>query len=55
MQSLLKSTKNTRAILPDSLQYIRSDVPSCLTEQEVQWLLGNNIATIIDLREEAER
>lgn len=55
MQSLLKSTQNTRAILPDSLQYIRSDVPNCITEQEVQWLLENNIVTIIDLREDAER
>ncbi len=55
MQSLLKSTKNTRAILPDSLRYIRSDVPNCITEQEVQWLLDNNIVTIIDLREDAER
>lgn len=55
MNSFLKSTQNTRAILPDSLRYIRSDVPSCLTEQEVQWLLDNNIITIIDLREDAER
>jgi len=55
MKSLLKSTKNTRAILPDSLQYIRSDIPSCLTRQEVQWLLDNNIITVIDLREDAER
>lgn len=55
MKSILNSTRNTRAILPDSLQYIRSDVPSCLTEQEVQWFLDNNIITIIDLREDAER
>ena len=55
MQSLLKSTKNTRAILPDSLRYIRSDVPNSIMVQEVQWLLDNNIVTIIDLREEAER
>ncbi len=55
MKSLLKSTQNTRAILSDSLQYIRSDVPNCITEQEVQWLVENNIVTIIDLREDTER
>lgn len=55
MKSLLNSTQNTRPILPDSLRYIRSDVPGCLTRQEVQWLLDNNIITIIDLREDAER
>ncbi|MBE5943246.1 MAG: tyrosine-protein phosphatase [Lachnospiraceae bacterium] len=55
MKSLLNSTQNTRPILPDSLRYIRSDVPGCLTEQEVQWFLDNNIITIIDLREDTER
>lgn len=50
MSSLLKSTRNTRAILEDSFRYIRSDVPSEITEEEIQWLLQNNITTVIDLR-----
>ncbi len=52
---LLKSTKNTRQLLPDRLQYIRSDVPVRLTDQERQWLLDHSITTIIDLRTETER
>lgn len=55
MASLLKSTKNTRAILPDSLKYIRSDVLDCITQEEIDWLEKNNIVTIIDLRGEKER
>lgn len=54
MSSLLESTRNTRAILPDSLKYIRSDVPDKITQQDIQWLLGNGITTVIDLREESE-
>lgn len=52
---LLKSTKNTRQLLPDRLQFIRSDVPVHLTDQECQWLLDHSITTIIDLRTETER
>ncbi|MBQ5319466.1 MAG: tyrosine-protein phosphatase [Oscillospiraceae bacterium] len=55
MSSLLNSTINTRAILPNSLRYIRSDVPYKITESEIQWLIDNNITTVIDLREENER
>lgn len=55
MNSLLNSTMNTRVLLPDSLKYIRSDVPCNITETEIQWLIDNNITTIIDLREEKER
>lgn len=54
MNSLLNTTLNTRAILPDNLKYIRSDVPYKITETEIQWLIENNITTIIDLREEQE-
>lgn len=53
--SLLKSTLNTRNILPDSLRYIRSDVPNNLTDEEIDWLLSNNICTVVDLREDEER
>lgn len=55
MDSLLKNTQNTRAILPDSFRFVRSDVPNCITESEIQWLVDNNIVTVIDLREESER
>ncbi len=55
MSSFLKSTKNTRAILKDSYKWVRSDVPNNLTEQEIQWLIENNIVTVVDLREESER
>ncbi len=55
MGSLFNSTMNTRAILPDSLKYIRSDVPHNITLQETEWLIANNITTIVDLREENER
>lgn len=55
MKSLLNSTMNTRAIFPNSLKYIRSDVPNRITAEEMQWLIENNITTIIDLREENER
>ena len=52
---MLNSTLNTRAVLPDSLRYVRSDVPDKLTEQETEWLLQENITTIVDLRMEDER
>lgn len=49
------NTQNTRAILPDSLRFIRSDVPTRITAEELQWLKENDILTIVDLREEHER
>ena len=57
MGSLLKSTLNTRVLPMGSMRYIRSDVPLCLTEEEIQWLLDNDISTLVDLRstEELER
>ena len=57
MKSLFKSTLNTRALPVEGLRYIRSDVPLMLTEEDVQWLLNNNITTLVDLRslEEVER
>ena len=54
MGSLLKSTLNTRTLPVGNLRYIRSDYPGKLTEQEVHWLLQNDITTIVDLREEKE-
>lgn len=55
MGSLLKSTKNTRSILSDNLRFVRSDVPAYISKEEIQWLIENNIVTIIDLRDEKER
>lgn len=52
---MLNSTLNTRAILPNSLRYVRSDVPDKITGQETEWLLQENIITIVDLRTEDER
>lgn len=54
MGSLLQSTLNTRALPTGQLRYIRSDYLGNLTAAEVQWLLQNDITTIIDLREEKE-
>jgi len=54
MSSLLESTKNTRAILPDSMKFIRSDVPDKITANDIEWLISNGITTVIDLREESE-
>lgn len=54
MPSLFNNTKNTRAILKDSLRYIRSDCPNRLTSEDVQWLADNNVLTLVDLRTEEE-
>ena len=52
MSSLLKSTRNTRALPTGTMRYIRSDAPTNLTEEEIQWLLDNNITAVIDLGSE---
>lgn len=52
---IFEHTLNTRPLLPNSLRYIRSDVPTKLSEQECLWLLSNNITTIVDLRSDDER
>lgn len=54
-KSLLSGTHNTRKILPDSLKFIRSDVPAALSDTDIKWLTDNNILTIVDLRESRER
>lgn len=55
MSSLFQSTRNTRAILRDSLRFIRSDVPESITADEIEWLIVNNVRTIVDLRETNEQ
>jgi len=54
MGSLLKSTLNTRALPIVGMRYIRSDAPLDLTKEEIQWLLNNDITTLVDLRSEQE-
>lgn len=55
MSSLLGSTQNTRCIRPNDFRYIRSDVPCQITADETEWLLRQNVRTIIDLRTPAEQ
>ena len=55
MGYIFESTLNTRPILEDSLKYVRSDVPTVVTEKEKLWLLEKNITVFIDLRTEEER
>ena len=55
MHFMFENTSNTRPILENSLKYIRSDVPIRVSEAEREWMLANDIVTIIDLRTEEER
>lgn len=55
MEYIFENTINTRPILKDSLKFIRSDVPTFITEKERSWLLEKNITVIIDLRTDEER
>ena len=54
MSSLLRSTRNTRALPTGTMRYIRSDFPENLSEGEIKWLIENNITTLVDLRSEEE-
>lgn len=54
MSSLLKSTRNTRVLPTGTNRYFRSDFPENLTDKEIQWLLDNDIITIVDLRSDEE-
>jgi protein-tyrosine phosphatase len=54
MGSLLKSTLNTRTLPIGGMRYIRSDAPLDLSTDEIQWLLNNDITTLVDLRSEQE-
>ena len=52
---IFQSTRNTRPIIENNFRYIRSDVPTVIAETEKNWLLSNNVTTIIDLRTDEER
>lgn len=54
MGSLFKMTLNTRILPIGNTRYIRSDYPSTLNHDEIEWLINNNVTTIVDLREEKE-
>ena len=54
MSSLFHSTKNTRSLPTGDYRYIRSDVPTSLTDSEIRWLREHDITTVVDLREEKE-
>lgn len=53
--SIFQTTKNTRMLIKDNTRYIRSDVMVSLTRSEINWLLSNNVKTVIDLRSDKER
>ena len=54
MGSLFESTANTRVLPTGDMRYVRSDYPEQLTDEDVHWLIQNDIRTIVDLREEKE-
>lgn len=55
MGLIFEHTLNTRPIFEDSLRFIRSDVPTQISETERKWLVEKRITTIIDLRTDEER
>lgn len=55
MSLIFENTLNTRPILENSFKFIRSDVPTKVSEQEKQWLISNDVTTIVDLRTDEER
>lgn len=55
MRKIVTTTQNMRMLLKGNLRFIRSDVPYRITERETQWLIANNVVTILDLRTEEER
>ena len=51
MASLLHTTDNTRAVLPGTWRFIRSDAPANLDEGDIAWLREHDVRTVVDLRE----
>lgn len=54
MSSLLTYTLNTRWLREGCTRYLRSDVPDRLSQADIDWLLNQNIRTVIDLRSQPE-
>ena len=38
---IFQSTLNTRAIIPNSFRFVRSDVPTAVSEEEKLWLISH--------------
>lgn len=55
MGSLFRSTRNTRFVPGSDHRLIRSDVPVHLAADEIEWLLRQEIQTVIDLRAPEEQ
>ena len=55
MGSLFASTRNTRFVPASDHRFIRSDVPTNLTANEIEWLVCHKIQTVIDLRTPEEQ
>ena len=53
--SLFESTKNTRWLPNKQGRFLRSDLPDQLSEDEIGWLLQEDVRTLVDLRTDAER
>ena len=54
MPSLLRSTANTRQVLPGNDRLLRSDAPLSPTPEDVAFLLAHGVTTLIDLRSAEE-
>ena len=52
---IFQSTRNTRGIIEGSFRFIRSDVPTQVSEEEMEWLISHGVTTVVDLRTPAER
>lgn len=50
MASLFEKTRNTRQVLEGSNRFIRSDVPTELTDKDIAWLKEHGVTTVVDLR-----
>lgn len=54
MGFIFESTQNTRPILEGNWRFVRSDVPTKVSEAEREWLIEKEITTIVDLRTDEE-
>lgn len=55
MPPIFASCRNTRPLLPDSWRFVRSDVPTAVSEEERRWMLERGLRTVVDLRQPPER
>ena len=55
MPPIFDSCRNTRPLLPDSWRFVRSDVPTAVSEEERRWMLERGLRTVVDLRQPPER